>query len=435
MPGKWFPVWIGSQVLLFIVAFFIPWLFLVALITLLGLLVLLVLEGYFLFFKGKLEGERQCTDRFSNGDPNPVVVIIRNLYPLSLEVEAIDELPPQFQDRNFSIQVKANPDEEVSHTYRLRPVERGEYHFGQLNLFAHGPAGLLVRKFVCAEPRMVAVYPSFLQMRKYQLMAVTDRLAQVGVRKLRRLGNTSEFEQIREYVQGDDYRTINWKASGRRGHVMVNQYRDERAQNIYCLIDKSRSMVMPFEGMTLLDYAINATLVLSNIALYRQDKAGLLTFSEKITHFLPASSRTTQMEAIMETLYNQTTGFLEADYDRLYAYVNQRIAHRSLLVLFSNFETFAGMERQWPALARLAKRHLLVVIFFENTELYQLTEMSPDSLEDIYLKAIGEQFMFEKRRIVRELEQLGIHAVLTTPKSLTVNALNKYLELKSRGLI
>jgi uncharacterized protein (DUF58 family) len=249
-----------------------------------------------------------------------------------------------------------------------------------------------------------------------------------------------EFEQVRPYATGDDVRTINWKATSRRSDaqgtaLMINAYQDERSQPVYCLIDKGRVMQSPFEGLTLLDYAINASLVLSNIALIKQDRAGILTFSDHVGQLLPADRRTGHMLRILELLYRQKTRFLETDYESLYASVRTHIRQRSLLLLFTNFETVSAMHRQLPYLRRLAKDHLLLVIFFENTELRSLLDQPATDTEQIYLKTIGEKFMFEKKQIVKELAQYGIQTILTAPQNLTANTVNKYLELKARGMI
>jgi uncharacterized protein (DUF58 family) len=404
-----------------------------------GLLMIAIFVGLdlFILFKTKegITASRKTPDKFSNGDQNPVFLSIQNHYGYQVDLEIIDEVPLQFQLRDLLFKLKIPKDEERELKYLLKPVTRGEYEFGALNIYVSGFLGLAKRQYQFNDHAVVPTYPSYMQMRKYQLMAISNRLTEVGVKKIRRLGHTTEFEQIKEYVRGDDYRTVNWKATARSGKLMVNQYIDEKAQNVYCLIDKSRVMKMPFEGMTLLDYAINASLVLSNIAIYKQDKGGLITFSKKVNSCVPASSKVTQMNLIMEVLYKESTRFLEADYARLYAFVKRKISHRSLLILFTNFESVNAMRRQLPFLKKLAKQHLLLVIFFENTELRDLLESSPQKTEDIYIKTIGENFAFEKKQIVLELEQHGIISILTPPSQLTVNTVNKYLELKSRGMI
>ncbi|MEL6675212.1 MAG: DUF58 domain-containing protein [Bacteroidota bacterium] len=404
--------------------------------ALLGLLIALLLVDIILLYWGgnRIMGNRILPEKFSNGDENEVNLQIANGYSFAVNLKVLEEYPVQFQEREKVLKFSMQPGEKKVETYTLRPVTRGEYHFGYTNVFATTFLGLISRRFQVSQEEMVPTYPSFIQMRKYQLLAISNRLTEVGVKKIRRLGHTTEFEQIKEYVGGDDYRTINWKATARSGKLMVNQYMDERAQHVYCLIDKSRPLKMPFEGMSLLDYGINASLVLSNIAIYRQDKAGIITFSEKVHSLVPARRQATQMNRIMEVLYNEKTAYKEADYQRLYATLKQKISHRSLLILFTNFESLSAMRRQLPYLKQLARQHLLVAVIFENTELRDLLKSSPHNTEEIYIKAIGENFAFTKQQIVRELSQYGIMALLTPPEQLTVNTINKYLEIKSRGM-
>ncbi len=278
--------------------------------------------------------------------------------------------------------------------------------------------------------------PIFLWVEKteYELLALSNNLAERAAAKNRRkLGHSMEFEQIKEYVRGDDIRSINWKATARKGgQLMVNNYADEKSQQVYCLIDKGRIMKMPFDGMSLLDYAINATLILSRVALIKQDKAGLVTFADQIGTFLPAGRKAMQMSHILEILYNQQTKFLETDYEKLYALVRTRITQRSLIVLFTNFESLSGLQRQLPYIRGIARNHLLLVVFFENTGLQQLRGVEVKDIEDLYSKTIAEKFAYEKRLIVKELNQVGIATILTAPEHLTVHTVNKYLEIKAR---
>lgn len=194
-------------------------------------------------------------------------------------------------------------------------------------------------------------------------------------------------------------------------------------------------MQMPFNGMSLLDYAINASLVISNIAIRKSDKAGIITFQDKIGSTLAAGKQGKQMTQIMEVLYNQKTAFRESDFSLLFTHVRRRITQRSLLLLFTNFESIFGLQRQLPFIRRLAHQHLVVVIFFENTEIARIAEEPARSLRDIYHKTIAEKFRYEKKLIVKELSRAGVQALLTSPERLTVDTINKYLELKARGMI
>ncbi len=307
--------------------------------------------------------------------------------------------------------------------------------FGAVNIFFESAIGFARRRYQFDNEQEVAVYPSYLQMHQYELLAISNRLQEFGLKKIRRIGHSMEFEQIRDYVSGDDYRTINWKATARRNDLMVNQFQDEKSQQIYSILDKGRVMKMPFEGMSLLDYAINASLVISNIAIKKGDKAGLLSFSDKATNMLPASRQSGQLRQIQEALYKETTDFWESDYEKLYSLIHRQISRRSLLLLYTNFETLSALHRQLPFLRRIAQRHLLVVVFFENTELKSLLEMPADTITHTYQKIIAEKFAYEKRLIVKDLLAYGIQSILTPPNMLTVNTINKYLELKARGMI
>jgi uncharacterized protein (DUF58 family) len=272
-------------------------------------------------------------------------------------------------------------------------------------------------------------------MRKYALLAQSNRQSENGSRQLRKIGHSLEFEQIKEYIPGDDIRSINWKATARKNNLMVNHFIDEKSQQVYVAIDKGRLMKMPFNGLTLLDYAINATLVLCNVCLHRQDKFGLLTYANKPGTVVAAQKNAIQLGLVLESLYKQTTGFLESDLEKLYLQVRTYVKQRGLLVLFTQFESMGGMKRQLPYLKQLAKHHLLMVVFFENTELVELANKTTHDLEGIYTRTIAEKFVHEKKMIVKELQQHGILAILCAPEKLTIQTVNKYLELKSKQAI
>ncbi|RYY40511.1 MAG: DUF58 domain-containing protein [Chitinophagaceae bacterium] len=416
----------------FIASYFQPSVFPVAQLLLLALVLAVLVDAALLYTRKGIRANRIAPDRFSNGDDNKVLLQLYSSYPFPASVEIIDELPYQFQERSWRRYAKLKTGQKESIEYLLKPQQRGEYRFGAINVLVSGPLGMAWRRYRFNQEQTVKVYPSFIQVRRFQLLAAANRLQEAGIKRQRALGHSLEFEQIKEYVRGDDYRTVNWKATARRGDLMVNNFTDERSQQVYCIINKGRAMKMPFEGMTLLDYSINAALVLSNVALMRQDKAGLITFGQKTDSFLAADKRPGQFNQILETLYREETTFLDVDFEKLFAVVRNRITQRSLLVLFTNFESFESLERELPSLQRMAHYHLLVVVFFENTELKSLREGSAKNLEDIYIKTIADKFAQEKRLIVHELRKHGIIALLTTPENLTVQAINKYLEVKNR---
>jgi uncharacterized protein (DUF58 family) len=424
---------LGAAAVIFLLSYFYPAFFRIAVLALLLVFIAVLIDTILLYSRKEgFDAQRILSERFSIGDLNKVVLHLINQYPFPARITVIDEIPFQFQERKWLRKANLAAGEKYELAYSLRPVTRGEYLFHDTNVYVHGPLQLVNRRYIFPLQKTIKVYPSYMQMRRFQLLAVANKLEEAGVKRMQRLGHSMEFEQIREYVVGDDYRTINWKATARKDGLMVNNYTDERSQQIYCLINKGRVMKMPFNGLTLLDHAINASLVLSNVALVKQDRAGLITFAENLDSFLLADKKPTQMNGVLESLYKQQTRFLEPDYEKLFSVIRNRITNRSLLVLFTNFESLEGLQRELPALKKIARYHLLLVVFFENTELKSLVEKKASTLEDIYIKTIAEKFAFEKRLMVKELHMNGIPSILTTPENLTVNTVNKYLELKTR---
>jgi uncharacterized protein (DUF58 family) len=427
---------IGLCIVLFIVSFFYKPLLQLPKTLLAVTTVLILIDYLFLFIVSKSPTAKRLTaDRLSNGDENKIELQVINRMPFTVTMEIIDELPVQFQKRDWKLNYRFAANEQKNIIYKIRPVERGEYNFGNIILYVKSLLGLLMRRHDIEATETVPVYPSFLQLRKYELLSQTTIQTEHGNKRMRKIGHSMEFEQIKEYVRGDDMRTINWKATARKGSLMVNNYTDEKSQQVYCIIDKGRLMKMPFNELTLLDYAINSTLVLSNVCLQKQDRVGVMTFANKMGSLIAADKKPIQRENILQLLYNQDTAFLESDYEMLYMQIRNRIKHRSLLILYTNFESLSGLRRQLNYLRSIARHHLLMVVFFENTELHQLSHLSATNIEEVYIKTIAEKFEFEKRLIVKELQKHGILAVLTTPEMLTVNAVNKYLELKARQAI
>jgi uncharacterized protein (DUF58 family) len=423
----------GASAVVFVLSYFEPALYRIGGLLLLLLAIAVAVDALLAFTKKTgIVAEREVTDRFSIGDANKVIIRLKNKYAFPVRASIIDELPFQFQERKWIRKVTVGRDASCILEYLLTPTSRGEYIFHDINVFIHAPLQLVKRRYVFSAEQIVKVYPSYIQMRRYQLLAVSNRLQEAGVKKIRKIGQSMEFEQIKEYVIGDDYRTINWKATARKDALMVNNYTDERSQQIYCLINKGRVMKMPFHGLTLLDHAVNASLVLSNVALVKQDKAGIITFEKNLDTFLTADKKSTQMNLILETLYRQKTDFLESDFEKLFSVIRNRVTNRSLLILFTNFESMESLQREMSALKKIAKYHLLLVVFFENTEMKLMLENRASSLEEIYIKTIAEKFAHEKRLMVKELHKHGIPSILTTPEHLTVNTVNKYLELKTR---
>jgi uncharacterized protein (DUF58 family) len=426
----------GGFIAAWVAAYILPFLFVpVALLSWAYLLILLG-ELYFLFRKSALvEAQRSVSERLSNGDLNPVQIVVENRLAIRAQIQLIDEVPDQFQWRgqSFSFSLEAGQQHQIN--YQLRPQKRGPYNFGKMHCYASVLSHSLQRNFQQEAEKACKTYPSFLDLHRYELMAFSEHLRFQGQKRVRQIAISQEFEKIDKYVEGDDYRRINWKATARTGELMVNHYRDERSQNVVAAIDKGRAMKMPFGGLTLLDHAINASLMIANVALKKGDRVGLVTAQHKIQGEVLPSGRNAQMMHIMERLYAEKTAYKETDYSALYRWCSYRLKERSLVMLYTNFETLHGLHRQLPYLKLINRHHRLLVIFFLNEEIEDLSFEAAQNLQEVYRKGLAEDFLLEKQRIAKTLRRHGIQTLLTRPEHLNIKALNKYLEIKHRGLI
>ena len=424
------------NIIAFILAFSFPWLFLFAKIFL-AISIALTLTDLVLLFATNIqfEAERVLPKIMSLGHENLVRIEITANSPVKLNVQLIDELPEQLQKRDFKLIIQFTSAEFKSLQYYVRPLSRGVYIFGDMQLVTMSTLKLMARKFTITAQKEIAVYPSVAEMKYFELKTFSEISTLQGIRKLRRIGHSYEFEQIKEYVYGDEYRNVNWKATSRKGKLMVNQFQEEKSQQIYCLIDTCRVMQLPFNGLSLLDYSINSSLVILNIALKKEDKVGLITLDSKQATVLNAEKNRSQIRKVLEKLYHIKDQDLESNYEILYSTVRKKISQRSLLFFFTNFESQYALERVLPILRKLNILHLLVVVFFENEEVSNLSLGNAANLEDIYIQTMAQKFVSTKYQLAQTLKVHGIQVIYTKPKDLSMNTINKYLELKARGLI
>ncbi|SIS93633.1 Uncharacterized conserved protein, DUF58 family, contains vWF domain [Belliella pelovolcani] len=422
--------------LIFLLSYWITALFPIAVILLWSLGVVFLLDLVLLFRNPHpLQASRVLPEKFSNSDSNEVELGLENKLNIPIDYVIIDEIPMQFQKRDFELSGYLSGKGEGTLSYHLVPLERGEYFFGDLHVFIQSRLGLVRRRLSFQKGQMVKVYPSFVQMQQYDFLASNTYRVEQGLKKIRRIGHTLEFEQIKEYNLGDDVRSINWKATAKAADLMVNQFQDEKSQPIYSIIDMGRVMQMPFDGLSLLDYAINSCLAFSNIAIKKGDKAGVITFSHIMHRSLAASNRKTHLLAILELLYGLKTDYLDTDFGLLYTWLKRKVSQRSMVLLFTNFEHHSALERQLPYLKAIARQHLLVVVMFENTLLEEVAGQDSARISEVFLQTVAGKFMYDKRLMAKELNRHGIQTILTKPKELSINTINKYLELKARGMI
>ncbi len=435
LTNRFYYLAIGLTVM-FVAGYYFSLVYSTAYLLFFVLMIFVGIDSFMLFFSGgTITVSREVNDRLSNGDENKITLAIESTYRIKVSIEIKEELPDQLQIRDFSISKNLKPGEALTLGYSIFPKERGSYSFGVSNVLTISQIGLVMRRIKAAKAEEVRVYPSFIHINNIELAAISNKLIMVGQKRIQKVGNSQEFDSIRPYVLGDDPRRLNWKATAKKNALQVNHFVDEKSQSLYCLIDKSRAMKMPFEGLSLLDYAINASLVLSHVALKKGDQAGLLTFEDQPATFIKASTQHSQIHHIMEALHREETSFNEVDFTTLYSFTSAKIHQRSLFLLYTNFESIHSLERQLPYLKLLNRKHLLLVVFFKNTEVNKVIEEEAISTQGIFTKVMAHQLLNEKNLINEKLRNSGILTLYTSPENLSTDVINKYIEIKNRRIL
>ena len=418
-------------IILAIIGEALPPFVLFALIGAAGLVVAIIADALSLYGNGKfVELERVCNNRFSIGDNEKVTVKLRSLYNRNLHIEIIDEVPIEFQNRDFSLLTELKQKEEKSLNYELRATSRGEFEFCILHAYASTDLGLIQRHFCNKQSTIIEVYPSVSFLKEAQFLSIENKNRLAGEKKIQRLGQNKEFEHIREYGLGDDYRTINWKATAKRNKLMVNQYTESQSQNVYLVIDKGRGMQHCFNGMSQLDYAINATLQLSHVAIHNNDNVGIITIDKSIDSYLIASKDHVQQKRILNLLYNEKTTNSQGRFSDLYSFAETKIKRRCLMVIFTTFNGMDYLNMQLEYMKKIAERHRLLVVFFDDLDLKEMARQEAWTSTEYIQKSLAKHAIYEKKMIAKELRRHGISALLTSPQHLSADTINKYLEIK-----
>lgn len=413
-----------------------PMMVVVSKILFLSLTILCVVDLMFLFLVVKIPVYKKVyQEKLSLGDTNPIKITLTNPGKIKIYIHLNEGCPEDMVRPSVPFISSINPLETLEYSYGYIPNKRGVFGFTDSYLFTRSIFGFVERRTVFLASPSFHVYPSILQMKRYEQLVIQQNTIQTGIKRIRKKGLSREFEQIRSYVPGDEIKSINWKATSRKNELMVNQYQEEKSQSVYCIIDKGRIMQMESMGLSMLDYAINSTLVLSNICLLKSDKIGLFTFSDKIGTTLPASNKRIQLKKILDLLYNQQTQFLDSNFELLQQQINDKVRTRSLLLLFTHFENPFTLQRTLPYLRQLKKRNLLVVVMFVNEELEAYSTLAPKNQQNLYHSLIASKMMYEKDKMVKQLNALGIQTILTKPSGLSTAVINKYLHLKATGLL
>lgn len=413
----------------------VPGLEAVAVLYALLVLALFVLDGRLAGRVDRFEVTRHHDSRLSLGAENPVRVTLRNRSRHTAAIHVRDEPPDAFELDTRVLSASVPPWNTWEDVYHVRPLRRGDYEFGDLNLRWQGPLGLVVRQAHVPASEPVKVYPNLIDVRRYDLLLRRNRLQEMGLRHTRQFGEGTEFERLREYLPDDGYRRIDWKATARRNRPVTIEYQTERSQNVVAVVDVGRMMQSPVGRMAKLDYVINATLLLAYVSTGKGDKVGMMTFADQVLHFLGPRQGRGQFYRMLELLYAVEAQPVEPDYRRALSYLALKQRKRALVIIFTDLSGGMSMEMLVSHVGVLARRSLPLVVTISDPDVHAVAHQQPRDSLGVYRQVEAARLLEERQMALETLQRQGVLTLDVPANRLSVAVINRYLELKGRTLL
>lgn len=359
----------------------------------------------------------------SNHSTRPVVMQVRDGVPEELRAE-----PDEFQ---LAIQGRSR----ATLRYVLRPSRRGAFSIAATHLRVASRLGFWSRLLECPAETSLHVYPDMQQLAQYALLARTNRLSLLGVRRTRRIGQDQDFERLREFAIDDNYRHIDWRATARRQKLTVKDFQATQSQRVVFLIDCGRMMVNEAAGLSLLDHALNAMLMLSYVALRQNDAVGLLCFSDEIHGFVPPRGGMAQMNRLLHACYDRFPRLVESRYDQAFRYVAAHCRKRSLVVLITNVIDEVNANQVDRYLSNLVGRHLPLGVLLRDRRLFAAADAEEPHDDALWRAAAAADILLWRRQVLADMQAKGVLALDAFPEEMTAPLVNRYLQVKARHLL
>lgn len=398
------------------------------------LLSLLIVDFIMTPKKNSFEISRELEEKLSLGAENPIIIKTYNKSKYNLKAAFADEIPDSFHVEQKKLSMELKPFGETKGKYQVVPVKRGEYELGTLYMKYRSVLGLHYRVYRFPLHQRCKVYPNIKDLRRFSLSGI-KKTEQSGLKYAKGFNLGTEFESLREYSQGDDYRKINWNASARVNKLIVNEFQPEKNQTIFILIDSSRVMNSEINHIKKLDYAINSAFVLSEIALKKEDNIGLLIFDREIRRYVKPGKGTAHFKLLADTMYSIQENMVTSDYENALKYMNKQYGRRSLLCIFTELFNQEEALQIIKAVRGIAHKHVPLIISIRDTRLNEMTETQLKSTEDVYLKAAAMSILNEREKVKKAFQRSGIHCIDVPPDRLSLEVVNTYLEMKAKLLI
>lgn len=405
--------------------------------TAIGVIYILILSIYSLVDAAVLTRRRQIVlertvpERLSLGSPARIIVNITNNSRRRVEIRIAEDLPEGMEADPSECRGVFDSGAVGALEYRLTARRRGRYDIHSMYVRVLPYLGLFYRQFRLDEPAVFEVFPNLVNLKEYELLLKKGMALEQGWAHLRRRGQGSEFESLRPYTEGDDLSLVEWKATAKRSQLIVKNFQPERQQSIFVLIDVGRATAGEFEGISRLDYFVNAALMLAYVALRQGDWFSLAAFSDRVESYLPPVRRLQNIEMVAGALHELRPRIVEADYGAVCRFVDMKNRKRSLICLMTDVIDRQASDIIIGYLARFARRHLPLAVTLNNPEIVELAEKPLFETGDLYSKAAALDVLTARKEALTVMRRLGVEVLDINPKALTPALINRYLLIKS----
>jgi uncharacterized protein (DUF58 family) len=400
-----------------------------------GLLLLALLDLLSLPRRRRLQVERQGSAILSVGTENAFSLIVRSRCRRPLQLSVAESFPGSMQVDGLPAAARVSRRGRVTLRYTVVPHRRGAFSSGRTYVAIDSLLGLWRRRLRLTLPLSMKVFPDIKVLNTYALLARRNRIDLMGFRKTRGRAADVEFDRLRDYQPDDDHRRIDAMASARLRKLITREYEISRNQNVFFMVDCGRAMAGESGGLSNLDHALNATLMLSYLALDTGDNVGLLAFDDEVRTLLPLSRGLRSKTAVLHALYDLHEGAVESDYEQAFLTVNRRVRQRSLVVLLTNVMDSASFELLRPQLRALLRRHLPLVLLVRDADLFRLADDPPRSVQGFFERGAAAELATWRERMASDLQRLGALVLDLHPSQLTPRLINTYLQIKADQLL
>jgi uncharacterized protein (DUF58 family) len=398
------------------------------------LLIAAVLDGAIVFRQGEVALWRKCPDYISQGISQEINILIRNNGGRAVRIKVRDETPLEWEQAQV-LKGVVPARSLLKLAYPVSPPERGVYRFGDIHLRVQGPLGLASGTIRFPAGEEVKVFPRLQLLRYADLVTYRRHSLQWGLMRARWRGEGREFEALREYVEGDDPRKIHWKATARLDRPIVQEFQPEKNQNVVMVLDAGRLMCGMSEGKTKLDHALDSTVQLAHAALAGGDQPGLLAFADQVISFVAPKRSPDQLQMILEATLSLQPRLVEPQYEQAFLWLRFKLRKRSLVVIFTDLLDEVASENLLNAVALLKPRHLPICIAIREAEWDLLMSRSPSRVQDVYERSVLHDSLRQRSKALKSLMQKGALAMDLPPSKLSFGTMERYLEVKRKGLL